>query len=389
MKRAGLFAAALAVLPLCAGCSADSGTIYANYREPENIEIVQTLGLDRTPGGGYTVTVSAGAGGQSDTPLVITGKGSSIPAAMEQVQRRCAKEELFYAHTRYVLVGEGAAAQGIATLLDFIERSTQIRLDVQLFIVRGGTAEALMGDSGTGKTEISKTLEAVARDVEPGGISRAFTCSEIAGSLAESGAALACAVSAEDIQGTVKTENDGTMAVSVGYGVFRGPRLIGYLTGNAARGANLLLNHPGTGAVELPGATAELIRCKTEMKPRWGEGAALECLQVRLEASAAIVELGSETPTLDEAAQQRMGSELAGLLEAQAREALEFSIANDVDFLAIGRALELDDAGRTAALPESWLRELRFDIQCTAKADRTYDIGERADTEGRGIGNAE
>lgn len=389
MKRAWFIAAVLALLMLFAGCSADSGTIYANYRELENIEIVQTLGLDRSPGGGYTVTVSAGAGGQSDTPLVITGKGGSIPAAMEQVQRRCAKEELFYAHTRYVLVGEGAAAQGIATLLDFIERSTQIRLDVQLFIVRGGTAEKLMGDSGTGETEISKTLEAVVRDVELSGISRAFTCSEIAGSLAESGAALACAVSAGDISKTVKTENDGTMAVPVGYGVFRGPELIGYLTDNAARGANLLLNHPGTGTVELPGATAELIRCKAEMKPSWGEGSVPESLQVRLDASAAIVELGSETPTLDEAAQARLSDELAAQLETQAREALEYSIANDADFLAIGRALELDDTGRAAALPKDWLRGLRFTVQCEAKADRTYDIGERANTEGRGIGNAE
>ena len=389
MRRACITAAALAVMLLCAGCDSDSGTIYANYRELENIEIVQTLGLDRVPGGGYTVTVSAGAGGQSDTPLVIAGKGSSIPAAMEQVQRRCAKEELFYAHTRYVLVGEGAAAEGIATLLDFIERSTQIRLDVQLFIVRGGSAEKLMGDSGTGETEISKTLEAVVRDVELSGRSRAFTCSEIAGSLAESGAALACAVSAEDISKAVKTENDGTIAVPVGYGVFRGPQLIGYLTEDAARGANLLLNHPGTGTVELSGATAELIRCKAEMKPQWGEGSAPESLDVHLDARAAIVELGSKTPTLDAQAQSRLSRELAETLERQAQEALEFSIANDADFLAIGRALELDDTGRAASLPSDWLRSLQFTVKCEAQADRTYDIGERANTEGRGIGNAE
>jgi len=141
MKRRLFIAIALSLLPLCAGCGADSGTIYANYRELENIEIVQTLGLDRAVGGGYTVTVSAGAGGQDEKPLIISGKGGSIPAAMEQVQRSCDKEELFYAHTRYVLVGERAAAQGIGTLLDYIARSTQIRLDVQLFIVRGGTAE--------------------------------------------------------------------------------------------------------------------------------------------------------------------------------------------------------------------------------------------------------
>ncbi len=389
MRRACCIAAALAAMLLCAGCDADSGTIYANYRELENIEIVQTLGLDRTPGGGYTVTVSAGAGGQNDKPLIISGKGGSIPAAMEQVQRRCAKEELFYAHTRYVLVGEDAAAEGIATLLDFIERSTQIRLDVQLFIVHGGTAEKLMGDSGTGETEISKALEAVVRDVELSGSSRAFTCSEIAGSLAENGAALACAVSAEDISKTVKAENDGTIAAPVGYGVFRGPQLIGYLTGSAAHGANLLLNHPGTGTVELPGATAELIRCKAEMKPQWGAGSAPENLEVRLDARAAIVELSSETPTLDEAAQSRLSRELASQLESRAREALEFSIANDADFLAIGRALELDDTGRAASLPLDWLRGLQFTVKCEAQADRTYDIGERANTEGRGIGNAE
>lgn len=102
-------AAVLVLAALLAGCS--GGSIYSNYRELEQLMVIQTLGFDRTPGGvrlsASSGSDSAGGGGGSESGAEQSGSASvarlaaeapSFSLAEEKMQDYSAREDLFCAH---------------------------------------------------------------------------------------------------------------------------------------------------------------------------------------------------------------------------------------------------------------------------------------------------
>ena len=143
MKKA--LALVLAALLTLSGCS-QTDTIYANFRAVEDLQLVQTFGFDWEDGE-ITVTVSSGEETDKLPSSLLSASAPDIPQAIEKLQDWSAREDLFFAHIRYVLVGEEAARHGLETLLDWFERGIQTRLDLPIFVVEGGTARELISGS--------------------------------------------------------------------------------------------------------------------------------------------------------------------------------------------------------------------------------------------------
>ena len=101
----------LAAGMLCSGCS--TGAISSNYRPVEDLELIQTIGVDRAPEG-VCLSAATGKAGEGEAPKRMTQSGVSMLAALDQLQDRTPSAELFYAQTSYLLLGEEAAAAGAA-----------------------------------------------------------------------------------------------------------------------------------------------------------------------------------------------------------------------------------------------------------------------------------
>lgn len=102
-------AAVLVLAALLTGCS--GGSIYSNYRELEQLMVIQTLGFDRTSGGvrlsASSGSDSAGGGGgggggesgaeQSGSAGVarLAAEAPSFTLAEEKMQDYSAREDLF------------------------------------------------------------------------------------------------------------------------------------------------------------------------------------------------------------------------------------------------------------------------------------------------------
>ena len=143
----------LAAGMLCSGCS--TGAISGNYRPVEDLALIQTIGVDRAPEG-VCLSAATGKTGEGETPKRMTQSGVSMLAALDQLQDRTPSAELFYAQTSYLLLGEeAAAAGGLAPLLDFIARDPDMRLSTPLFIVRGGTAQQAVMETGDDKADVT------------------------------------------------------------------------------------------------------------------------------------------------------------------------------------------------------------------------------------------
>ena len=140
-----LLAAAL-LLPL-AGCRRGVAAL-PRGREIEDMELMQTLGVDAAEAGQVAVTASSGAGDGPDSgATVVNGSAATLSAAVLGLQSEGASY-LYFGHVGQLLAGEELARRGLWPTLDYVLRDVEMRLDTALYLVRGGEARtARLGDS--------------------------------------------------------------------------------------------------------------------------------------------------------------------------------------------------------------------------------------------------
>ena len=380
MKRLVVSIAALSLL--LTGCGQTRG-IYSNYRAIEELLLVRTMGIDAD---GAQLVVSAAAGRpQGGRPTLLRRSAVSIPQGMEALQSRTPRGRLYFAHSQFLVLGQAWAERGIGALLDYIERDVHTRMGAALFVVRGGTAEALITGSGE-DWDVNDVLATVRTGTAHHGGCHVFDLRETAVRLSEYGAALICALRCVDTEGSVFALPEGRAAVADGYGILRGGALIGFLDETEAAAASAMLGVLGTVTREIPdgrGGTVTLgLRCgaPTFSLTRTERGTALS---VRLAPEAAIAALDTERPVTDAAGVAALSSAVSETLCGELAQVLARSRAEDADFLALGRALRTLGVD-PAALPQDWLQTLPVRISVEATLRQSYDMEARAGTDGGG-----
>ena len=126
MRRiTALLLAGLAALTLT-GCRRGPGLLpYA--REIEDMELMQTLGVDRAGEGQVEVTASSGSGDPAEgAATVVSGQAGTISAAVLGMQGE-GSSYLYFGHVGQLLLGEGLARQGVEPALDYILREVETR----------------------------------------------------------------------------------------------------------------------------------------------------------------------------------------------------------------------------------------------------------------------
>ncbi len=387
MRRRRTLALLLAAGMLCSGCS--TGAISSNYRAVEDLELIQTIGVDRAPEG-VCLSAATGKAGENEAPKRMTQSGVSMLAALGQLQDRTPSAGLFYAQTSYLLLGEeAAAAGGLAPLLDFIARDPDMRLSAPLFIVRGGTAQQAVMETGDDKTDVTEALAALEKDITLDGTSHAYTCTDIARALAGSGCAVVGAVACVR---TPEGEGGKLALAPAGYAIFRDGDYVGSIEPETARGASMLLGVAGHGnlaVTDRDGSTVMLTldTCKTDFRPVWGDDGTLARVDVTLKLRAGIAELRVPRRITAREYQDELNAALAALVTGWAEDVIAASQALGADFLGVGQALAIGCGRRWAAIRDDWPAVWQsVPVRVTVKADvgRTFDLRDGIDTSGGG-----
>lgn len=386
MRRRRALALLLAAGMLCSGCS--TGAISSNYRAVEDLKLIQTIGVDRAPEG-VCLSAATGKACEGEAPKRMTQSGVSMLAALDQLQDRAPSAELFYAQTSYLLLGEeAAAAGGLTPLLDFIARDPDMRLSAPLFIVRGGTAQQAVMETGDDKTDVTEALAALEKDITLDGTSHAYSCTDIARALAGSGCAVVGAVTCVR---TPESEGGKLALAPAGYAIFRDGDYVGSIEPETARGASMLLGAAGHGnlaVTDRDGSTVMLTldTCRAAIRPVW-DGGTLARVDVTLQLHAGISELRTPRRITAQAYQDELNAALAACVGGWVRDALAASQALEADFLGVGQAVAVHSGRRWAAIRDGWA-ELWPDVpvRVTVAADvgRTYDLRDSIDTTGGG-----
>ncbi|MCI5753747.1 MAG: hypothetical protein MR033_03825 [Clostridiales bacterium] len=413
MRRRAAVAAAAAAAVLLGGCS--SGSIYTNYREIEQLRLIQTVGFDGAGGGeGVNLTLSSGRGLDGEPALLLSCWGRTVREAMDRAQNYASSEKIFYAHTRYILIGEETAEAGLLPILSFLARSSQLRLSANLAVVREDSARTCMETAGTGDYDVTETLDSIRQDAVLRGVSQMRTVGALSRDLAERGAGLVCAVRPVDLEGTLLSQDSTSIPeassgnqsqgqssssdspadaaeqtaqqglIPAGYGVVTEQgKVVAWLDGIAARGVNILSEQLGAATLTVDcddyGTTAlTATQCKTEVKPVFDGDGALEALEVQVLLEAVVTEMPAGNVRLDDAFTQAVQKQLACDVASWVYEPLELEQRLQADFLALGPRLARH-APRHITGPE-WIGQLedaQLRISVQARVERINTLEER------------
>lgn len=378
MKKLFSLLLILILIPSLCGC----GTIYSNYREVEQMLVIQTLGLDYEPDGVQVSLASAAGGGKEEgakAPVCLSGKGSSISTAMERIKNYSREEDLFFSHINHMILGEETAEQGIDDVLSFICRSPELRIDIPLYVVRDATAQEIMTGVISGSKGVSELMQGVQTNLSYRGDGNAFTASDILQSLEKHGSALACAIeyaaAAEgkttQSQGDTQSsqdessspEQESKTAAAAGYAILKDGKLCGYIDPEDAVGVGFLMNMVGISDIVVKDkeggpVTLEIDRGGADIRPIWAEDGSLQGLDISASVSASVLDMGQHGELSDGEYADFLTSQLEKEVSRRISTVLQISRRLEADFLGLATRVELASPLEYHVMTESFIQRL-------------------------------
>lgn len=337
---------AIICIPCCALLCGCGDGIGSNYREIEQLLVIQAMGFDKSEDG-LTLSVSSGSGGMggqseaSQETVRMRATADTLLTAQEIIEDHSSSEELFFDHTSYIVIGRAAAEASVVPYLDYIERNDAFRLDVPLFAVLDGTAEDIIIGTGNKSYDSVSVLSSVQRNLISRGEAYVYSAGEIAADLNANGSALICAVKAVEARAVLPDAQEGEKtAVFDGYGILREGKLVGRINADDALAVNLLLGRSGPTVLceEAEGCTAAIMLtgCSSDIAAIY-DGDELCGIEVRLKVDASLSEYRGK---LDSESLNRVFRED---IRDRACSVLSLSRELDCDFLQLGALLSDDD----------------------------------------------
>ena len=321
------------------------GGFYENYREIERLSVVDTMGIDRIPGG--VKLCFAASSLAEDKSAVLTGSGDSIEAAIAHTEKRTGDRELFCRQTEYIIIGESSAKNGMESFLSYIGASPLMRIDTPLYIVRGAEAETLMKDCGA----ISEVMEGIVQSSRHRGDCSVTTAAKVTRDLLSRKSAL---VSALEITSPADVEGEKTAAVN-GYAVIRNGRLAGFLTEEQAVGAGFLTGNTGTCSLTVGDsrggkAVLGITGGHADVFPVWGEDGSVARVNIAATVQATVDEISGNGDLGNAAYARHLTGQLEAAVSERINSVLRLSSSLGADFLGLGEQVERCDPERFRTL---------------------------------------
>ena len=422
MKRFLSLLIIICALPALSGC----GSIYSNYREIQQLMVIQTMGIDREKGG-VQVSMAAAAEASGGGPRRMSAQGSTVTAAIDRACKLSYEEEIFFSHVNHLLVGEAAAEEGLDTFLDYVSQSPTMRIDIPLYIVRGGTANQAVMEVGDSSKGISEVMQTVHESFASPSDSQVFTVADTINSLLRYGSALVCAVecvpssesvspgkaeseqqsSGQSVQGGEgqsaqqgeeqkpqaeegqngqdKTQGENPlMAVPAGYAVIRDGKLCKFIEPEEAAAVGLLTGRlPITGITVTDrngkNATLELNQGSADIVPIWGGKGQLKGLNIQAQVIASVLETDNWQQGSSNEYINHLTAQLESAISQRLSSLLRTSMKLKADFLGLAGQVERKSPENYRLMSQRFselLPGLELQITVSGQLSHTNDMKE-------------
>jgi len=390
MKRLLIIYIIIFALPL-SGCK----SIYNNYKEIEQLLVIQTMGLD-AQGGGVLLSLASAAGSNGSSPRRLQSGGESITTAMERIYNYSYEEQLFLSHVGQLIIGEDAAEQGIDDYLAYISRTPAMRLDMPIFVVREGNALDAIMQVGDGKRGISEILETVEVSSLRRGDSGIYTAADVLRDSMRWGSALICALECSSSSETPESgsgqstqessaqqsEIPQLTAAANGFAVIRNGKLCRYLSREQAIAVGFLRNDVGISDVQVRDRHGDLVVLeidggKSRIKPVWSAPGELKALDVQTDVQASVIEISGGGELGNAEYTDHLTAQLEALISDYVKQTLQASKDLKADFLGLASAVESSNCEYFRLLGRSFpdlLPELELTVSVRGHLRHTNDM---------------
>lgn len=353
------FVTASMLYSLCLALSLTSCASFPYTHEIESTVLMRTLGVDVGTASvdGVAVTASAGARSSAGTqegqaPTRLSAQADTISAACQQMQG-LGDRFIFFGDVEQLLVGEGQAARSLTAVLSHVGRDRALRLEAQVWCVRGASAADVLFSDQEGA---GARLDAMREDAGLFSAGLPKSAREALVELSLNGCTFVPALAL-----TERRAGDGaageTAIVPAGYALIRDGALAGWTDPEASRGVNLLLGKVDTDVLELVTPDCSRVALKisgarTRYAPQVTDGA-LTGLTVTCHIEADVAERRGEC-VLNEETLLWLERALAGVTKRRMAAAVEQLQALDADCLGLGAKAALAAPWHKTLLASQW-----------------------------------
>ncbi|BCG61599.1 Ger(x)C family spore germination protein [Paenibacillus sp. URB8-2] len=280
MRKLGIMLLILAMLPT-SGCW---GRVELN-----DLSIVTASAIDKMEDGKYLLTLQiavptmlgpasgsgsggSGSGDGNKATVVVSEKGVTMLDACRRLQKKLPRQ-LFFSHSRIIIIGEQLAREGVAPVLDFFVRYRESRLRSYILFSEGKAAEILKFNAKWEKISAEEIREEEKRHVAIRIYLKDFFQMLLTDGIEPIAAQVA--LRQTEIDNEEGSSGGDMNTVISGSAVFRKDKLVGWLDDAETRGALWLRNELKTSVVTVEiskdkgggNISAMAVRKATKIKP--------------------------------------------------------------------------------------------------------------------------
>jgi spore germination protein KC len=370
-----------------------------SQRELTDLAIISAMGLDLNEKGEYVSTLQVinpanvagglqGGGGNEGPPVTIyTATGDNM-IEVNQIASTKLPRKRYYAHTNLLVVGEELARkEGIAMIMDAIERNPEFRMTAIIIIAKDTKASDLLKVmTPVDKIPANKIiknlrfteeqwgefytldLQNAIKDLTTSGKSPVITGFSVYGS-PEQGKKL------ENIQDS----DPETIISASGLGIFKDGKLISWLDGKAARGTVWILEKVKNTGISInwmdkkDAVVYQIVREQTKSNPKMKKGKPHITIEVKAEGN--IMELRVPSDLTDPLILFKMEEEIEKTIRNELLLAVEEAKKNKSDIFGFGEAIHQTYPKKWNKLKGDWddvhFPELAVDVKVDAYIRRT------------------
>lgn len=371
----------LLLLPLLllTGCS-DGMTIYSQYREASDLELVRVIGADADPNG-VLISISTGTDGEGSKPIVMSRTAATLPQALAELANNPSTREPYYAHAKQVLIGEEAAKDSITPYLDFIERSAEMRGSAYLTIVRGKAVD-LLTDATDNEISAESMLSYLIENAAKTGQSCVFDASEVAAALAGRGCAMVMAVTAEPSD-TEKGADFEKRVAPAGFAIIDDGRLVAYAEDDTARGAVVLSGRFKSAQIETQDSdgrsvSVQLTAADVKWKPVFNKDGALTGIDIEIGLVGNISSAQTGCDLYSDAWRKGVQANISSAYEHYAMSSVALSQRLGVDYLDVYGRIDSAEPYKMERISMDQFNkqfpELEINVAVNTVLRRTFDL---------------
>lgn len=380
-----LIAAAFLSVFAFSGCASS----VSGHKEAENIELIRTIGIDKSDGG-VLITASTGVGLDESAPEIFQQEGLTITDALYELNKNSVGKEAFFAHTENIIVSEKFAENGIGEVLDYVARSAEIRIVANLYVAKGMDASELMLGIMSESDDITDMLEYIKKDASSLGAGYATTCEDVMKDIKSMGCAMILAVTGEET-GEKSNESGKLMAVPSGFGVIKGDKLISYTAQDETHGIlsltgeteydNITVTDESGGKITL-GVT----EIKPSFQPVYASNGSLKEIIIKLKTKADVIGAEKYIDISSDSIQKKLAEKASEVIKERAEKALKRSQSLEIDYMNIGWQVEMKAPVKFYRLG-SWQKifpSVKIKTEAESEIMRTFDLLSSIDYLNRG-----